>query len=147
MAWFQVEVTDERDFVSSFDPAPDKPAKWIIHPPEPYMAAKLVMQRAQNVIVDMTGVDPDSPDYTTEFIKRSTLKDSALPLDLQYEWVLLGLSKIKPYKGKAITEIDMDFLKLVPHDVIVELSNEISGLATVDAVTEKNSGSPSGSED
>jgi len=147
MAWFQVETTDKRDFVSTFDPTPDKPALWVVHPPEPYLAAKLVAKRIDNISVDMTGVDPESEGYAAEFLKRQTLKDPDLPVDLRYEWVLLGLSEVKPPKGKAIKKIDIAFLRRIPHDVIIELSNEIEGMATVDAVTEKNSDSPSDSED
>jgi hypothetical protein len=147
MAWFLVETADERDFVSKYDPDPKHPTKWILHPPEPYLAAKIVARKGANFDVDLSDVDPDSEEFIVEFMKRRKIKDPVLPMDLHYEWCLLGLSKIKPPKGKAITTIDLDLLHRVPHDIVMELANEIEGMATVDAVTEKNSGSPSDSKD
>jgi len=140
---FLVNVDDTHEYVSDYSTA-----KWIIHPPEPYKAAKLNARQMANVSVDMVGVDPDSPDYTAEFIKRSTLKDPDLPTDIQYEWVMLGLSEIVGPDGESIDDFDLDFLhKRVPFEAIRDVANEIAGLATVDAVTEKNLGSPSASKD
>jgi len=143
MVPFLVNVDDTQEFISEYSSG-----RWVIHPPEPYLAAKLTAKQMANVSVDMTGVDPESKDYTAEFIKRSTLKDPDLPTDIQYEWVMIGLTEIIGPDGESITDFDLDFLrKRVPFEAIRDIANAIAGLATVDAVTEKNFGSPSASAD
>lgn len=136
MTWFLVETTDTAEFVSKHDPDKDNPTKWVIHPPEPYAAARLTAQQANKVDVD--DLDPNAENFSAEYLKRAMKMAPEVSVDSAYEWTLLGLSEIRPHGEDPITEITMDLLRNVHHAIIKELGDKIANMAGVDQETEKN---------
>ena len=151
--WFLVEVDDQQEFVSQYDPDKSNPVKFIIHPPEPYASAHLVAVQASEGGVDISDLDPEAPTFTAEYVKRAMKVNPIKMVDDPYPWVLLGLSEIRPprpKKGKAapIVDITEEYLKTrVRHEIVRELADKIAALSQVDTVTEGNSESPSESKD